>query len=301
MKQKTTPILFFIFFFNVHFSLAQEIPLSEHIIKKTIIYDIKGKDTLRMDVMRSNKYENNHRQPCLFFMFPGSFAKGVRNDPRFNTYFNRMTEEGITVISIDYRLGMADTWKIPFTNWSNPIGYISAINTAVEDLYSATLYTINNKDKLYIDSELIMISGSSAGAVTSLQADWLLNNRKSLSNVLPSGFRYKGVLSFAGAVFTDFFGIKYSTPPSPTLFIHGNKDKIVPYNQWNFILAKFSGSYSLANIFKKNKYPYYLITVENGTHSVSADAMTAVYMDRIANFIKNFVINKTTSCIEESM
>jgi len=73
-----------------------------------------------------------------------------------------------------------------------------AIDLAVNDLYEATAYLLSEAEELGIAPEHFIDSGSSAGAITSLQVDWCLKNSHELSQILPEHFRYAGVISYAG-------------------------------------------------------------------------------------------------------
>jgi len=103
-----------------------------------------------------------------------------------------------------------------------------------------------------MDPDCIMISGSSAGAVTVLQADYYLNNKMHSYEILPAGFQYAGVLSFAGAIFSHQGTPDYKEKPAPTLFLHGDKDKVVFYNKLRLFRRGMFGSKPLAKRFKKN-------------------------------------------------
>ena len=74
----------------------------------------------------------------------------------------------------------------------------NAVNIAVEDLFSATLFVLENAEQWQIDTEKIITSGSSAGAISVLQAENAICNRTSSAAVLPQGFNYAGVISYAG-------------------------------------------------------------------------------------------------------
>ena len=69
-----------------------------------------------------------------------------------------------------------------------------AIDTAVEDFYDATGFVINQSSDWNIDVEQIVASGSSAGAITVLQAEYDLCNGHELAKRLPTGFNYAGVI-----------------------------------------------------------------------------------------------------------
>jgi len=274
--------------------LFAQTTLSPDIVKETFIYAIKGSDTLRMDVMRSNKF-GDQTQPPLLFLYGGGFTGGDRAGAGYISYFNRMASEGLTVISIDY----STTLNVSFNVFAMASSLSPAINAAVEDLVTATAYTIENRTALKIDTSLFMISGSSAGAVTVLQADWYLSNRSGTTSLLPTNFKYKGVIAFAGGILYGLSGIQYGTPPAPTLFFHGNADPIVPYGRLSVLFVAFDGSDGLSGRFASNGYPYHFVTVNGGNHDVSWTVMTTE-QDRIIAFIQSFVIDKNSFQTEET-
>ena len=70
----------------------------------------------------------------------------------------------------------------------------------VEDLYDATAWIVGHADMLNIDTTKIVISGGSAGATNSVMAEYYLCNGDELAQRLPKGFRYAGVIPFAGGI-----------------------------------------------------------------------------------------------------
>ncbi|MFQ8805839.1 MAG: hypothetical protein ACLR8Y_13065 [Alistipes indistinctus] len=94
---------------------------------------------------------------------------------------------------------------------------------AVEDLFSATDYLIRHAAALNIDTSCIMLSGSSAGAVTVLHADYTLCNQTTAIGDVAAGFSLQRMLSFAGAIFSHEGRPRYRATPAPTLFMHGDK------------------------------------------------------------------------------
>lgn len=303
MTKKNVYLLVCFVFLLVNQNLSAQ-SLSPDVVKQTFVYAIKGTDTLEMDVMRSSKY-GNEEQGCVFFMFGGGFSSGSRDRADYLAYFNRLTDEGLTVVSIDYRLlipqGTTITWTSFLNPFNNPLTqYNSAINAAVEDLYSATLYVINNKSTLHINSDLVILSGSSSGAISCLTADLNLGRKASTSATLPADFTYKGVISVCGAILAGPAGTSYAVPPAPTFFLHGTADETVPYNEQNYVIARFQGSAKLADIFQAAQYPYQLLSIEGGNHDLSSSLMTTE-IDRMVNFIKVFVIEGNTYQIEETI
>ena len=69
--------------------------------KRTYIYDIAGSDTLRVDVYKGT--DTTDKTPALIFAFGGSFRHGQRDDSRYLPMFRFLADNGITVVSADYR------------------------------------------------------------------------------------------------------------------------------------------------------------------------------------------------------
>lgn len=254
--------------------------------KETRLYSEKEGVKLEMDIYKSDSVELE-QQPCLLFVFGGGFKEGTRDAELYHPFFNYFAGKGFTVVSIDYRLGMKGM-KAPGIFDSKPIR--NAIALAVSDLYSATEYLLENTESLHIDPSLIIISGSSAGAITVLQADYESRNRFSSAEVLPDDFRYAGVISFAGAIFSTEGTPSYKQPPAPTLFFHGSADKLVPYNNTRFFNMGMFGSKSLAKKFRDEQYPYLFYSMEGMGHSVSEYPMQE-FLPQIERFITDYVRN----------
>ena len=80
-----------------------------------------------------------------------------------------------------------------------------------------------------IDPNNIVVTGSSAGAITVQQAEWEICNSTPMAAGLPEGFNYKGVMAFAGAVLVDG-PLGYKSAPCPVMMFHGTEDELVPYD-----------------------------------------------------------------------
>ena len=82
-------------------------------------------------------------KPTVIFMFGGGFIHGTRDDVDYHKWFRQMTENGYRVISIDYRLGLKGSNKVGVAQ-VNVLD--KAIHMAVEDLFSATTFILENAD-----------------------------------------------------------------------------------------------------------------------------------------------------------
>ena len=150
---------------------AEPAVLSDSLSKQTILFAHRDTCDLRMDIYRTETAQTEQTaQPVMLFVFGGAFMKGERDKPYYIPYFRELAAQGITAVSIDYRLGLKDRKISVFK--TKPAD--TAIRMAVEDLFSATDYLIRHAAALNIDTSCIMLSGSSAGAVTVLHADYTL-------------------------------------------------------------------------------------------------------------------------------
>lgn len=227
------------------------------------------------------------KKPAVIFMFGGGFIEGSRNDPFYFPWFEMLTREGYRVFSIDYRLGLKGVKKMGIAQAGL---LIDAINLAVEDLYSATAFLLENADEFGIEPDGLVVSGSSAGAISVMQAEYALANHSPLAQVLPEDFDYAGVMSFAGAIYSSDGVPSYKREPAPTLMLHGTADKLVPYKQIHFLRKHFAGTQKLTPVFAKGGFSYNTIRYEGHGHEIST-AMSFTFPEQL-RFLETNVIRK---------
>lgn len=256
---------------------------------------------LSMDIYAPEVADNAPRtgaqaySPIVICIFGGGFLAGSRRDAIYLPYYKFLTDQGYAVAAIDYRLGLKDAKKPPSLFNRKPI--INAISIAVQDLYSATNYLIKNATNLKIDTGKFILSGSSAGAITALQADYEKRNNMKNARVLPNTFQYAGVISFAGAVYSREGKPDYDVAPAPTLFFHGSKDNWVPYNKVSLLGVGVYGSKSLAKRRKKQGYPYCFYSFEGISHDVAVFPMKE-FQPQVQAFLSDLVFSKRPLFIE---
>lgn len=232
-------------------------------------------------------------KPTVLFMFGGGFITGTRNDEGYNNWFRMLTENGYRVISIDYRLGLKGSTKVGIAQ-VNVLD--NAIHMAVEDLFSATSFIIDNADQLGADPKNIVISGSSAGAITVMQAEYEICNRTSWAQTLPEDFRYAGVMAFSGAVFSRKGKVRYEMTPAPALIMHGTGDSLVPYKQIKVFNLGFFGGGKLVKRFEKFGYNYNMYHFIDYGHEI-AESMGTTF-DLQLKFLETNVIRGQKRIIE---
>ncbi len=236
----------------------------------TVLYAQKDGLDLYMDIYQPSSDGNTYNateKPTIMFAFGGGFQFGRRNDFSYIEWFKRLTENGYRVVSIDYRLGMKGYTTKGVKMLKQ---YISSIYLAVEDMYSATEFLIENPI-CGIDANNIVLSGSSAGAITSLTADYMLCNSKSRSDILPGDFKYAGVMSFAGGVLSMKGSFKYTGGAAPTFLEHGTKDIIVSYKKIGIGDIGVQGSKKIARKMKKQDLNYCIYRYKDKSHEVSGN------------------------------
>lgn len=318
MKQKLFFLLSFFFFSGVY-SFAQ-IDSTISLERTTEIYAIKESDTLRLDLYQPSAMSD--KNPCVIFMFGGGFVGGSRDRADYIPFFNHLLQKGYAVVSIDYRLGLkkvgeqmklqAKIAKEKGEELKKPgktdflYTFAGVIDMAVEDLFSATTFICNNADKWNIDKDNIIACGSSAGAISVLHGEYNICNHTEITKALPDDFRYAGIISFAGAIFSVNGDLKWENAPAPVQFFHGDADKNVPYDQLRVKILGiplkygFFGSKHIVKQLGEMKVPYYFYSVENANHSI-ADSPMQKNRNEVDTFLDKFVKQKQKLIINSNI
>ena len=258
------------------------------VVKECVHYATHDSQELYMDVYTSaDVAADTTPRPLMIFAFGGGFVGGSRYMDYYMPYFERLANEGIVVASIDYRLGLRNMPKDVGIRVMIRI-MKRAVEMATEDMYTATNYFINNRDRWNIDTSKIMISGSSAGAITAIQAEWQRCNGAEIASILPEDFRYAAVVSCAGAIFSVNGNPKFKSTPAPMLLFHGTSDSNVPYNKASIMGIGFYGSKYITTQLDKHNSPYWFYSAEYVDHSMAA--LPLIYStDIIMQFIRDYV------------
>lgn len=237
-------------------------------------------------------------RPSVLFVFGGGFILGRRDDPYCLPWFKRLTDKGFRVISIDYRLGLKGV-RMRF----DPLHLIDAADKAkhavdigVEDVFSAILFLADHAEELGVDIDNIVIAGSSAGAMISLSSEWEICNGTPRTAVLPTGFNFAGVMSFAGAVMSTTGQPDYPLTPCPQLLIHGTADGAVAYDKTAFGRRGMYGSSALAKILSQKGFVYNIYRFKDHSHDMAANFI-ATWPEQI-RFLEENVMGKSGRIID---
>jgi acetyl esterase/lipase len=286
------PVLFFSVEINAQERYKDEITDSVRV--ETFTYAFKDGKSLDLDVYFP-AFDNQTLRPLIFYVHGGGFSGGKRNEPGIQTFCKKLARHGYVVSSITYRLTRQGT-ATAFGCDCPAIDKLNTFNEAVEDVQDATFFMIKNRDKMGIDPQKIILSGSSAGAEAVLNAAY----QPPYCYGLDSGpVSYAGVISMAGAVPDTSRIFKESAIPS--LLFHGTCDNLVPYASAPHHYCKKSepgylilhGSYTVAEKLKKLGTPFWLYTYCNAAHEIAGKPMSANF-NEIVDFCYSYVVNKGT-------
>lgn len=209
---------------------------------------------------------------AVLMAFGGGFFSGERNNIHMKRWARSLTERGFTVISIDYRLGFKDSTMVASHKKLFKITdlFKYCIDIAVEDCAAAIAWVCSNARMLDIDPSKLILTGSSAGAITVLQLDYCRANSLPEASDLPEGWKPAAVVTYSGGVMCRDSKLKYATDPAPTLLMHGKKDKIVTYKSFGMPFDdKMHGGKKVDKAMNRQDIPHWFIRFEGIGHEVA--------------------------------
>ena len=251
----------------------------------TCLYATKDSTDLYMDLYYPE--DGSEGKATIIFAFGGGFKFGHKREEKALKWFRHLTSDGFTVAAIDYRLGLKD-FKVTGISKALIDALEKSISMATEDLLCATDFLIRNREMLGIDTSRIIAGGTSAGAITALQAEWEICNGTEAASILPEGFNYAGVISWSGAIYNRKGGPVYEKAPCPTVFFHGMKDNIVTYNKIQLGKRYFGGTGALTKQYEKSGFNYNVYRYPDRGHEV-AGTMESSYFE-VMRFIESNVL-----------
>ncbi len=237
--------------------------------KETHVFSIVNNDTLRLDRYYSPDTISHN---ALIFAFGGGFKGGERDHKNYIPFFEYLAENGVNVVSVDYRTTLKN---VSLSKLSTIVGFKDAmqeaVSTAVTDLFKATGYVLANCNAWGIDPTKIVACGSSAGAITVLQAEYVLAGGE-IKGVFPDWFNYAGVVSFAGAICTNGEPV-FTDKISPLMLFHGDADRVVPYEKAVIKNIGLWGSKTISNKLDEKDIPHIFHVVKGASHEICRNPM----------------------------
>ena len=208
----------------------------------------------------------------VMMVFGGGFFSGERNNYIMKDWARALTEHGFTVISIDYRLGFKDSAAVASHRrlLQLPDLFKYCIDIAVQDCAAAVAWVHSNAGMLGIDPSKLILTGSSAGAITVLQLDYCRANSLPQASALPAGWKPAAVIPYSGGVMCRDSKLKYATDPAPTMLLHGKKDRIVTYKSIGLPFGeKMHGSKKMDKALNRQDIPHWFIRFDDIGHEVA--------------------------------
>lgn len=248
--------------------LLASLPLSAQ--EKQTYRFVERDSALYLDVHRPEVPRSD--RACVIALFGGGFVIGERDDELQLNIARQLTARGYTVVSPDYRLGLKDSALVASHRKLTQINdlFQVVIDMATEDCAAAVAWVVAHAGELNINPERIVLTGCSAGAITVAQLDYCRANGMPQAAVLPEGWKPAAVVPYSGAVMSKGKP-KYKTPPAPTMFMHGTKDKIVAYKRFPAVLSHaLYGPATLYKCFKKEGLPVWMVRFEGVGHEVAS-------------------------------
>ena len=208
----------------------------------------------------------------VLMAFGGGFFSGERNNNQMKEWAQALTEHGFTVISIDYRLGFKDSAAVASHRrlLQLPDLFKYCIDIAVQDCAAAVAWVHSNAGMLGIDPSKLILTGSSAGAITVLQLDYCRANSLPQASALPAGWKPAAVIPYSGGVMCRDSKLKYATDPAPTMLLHGKKDRIVTYKSIGLPFGeKMHGGKKMDKALNRQDIPHWFIRFDDIGHEVA--------------------------------
>jgi hypothetical protein len=195
----------------------------------------------RLDIYEPTDDTLSHR-PVIIFQYGGAYLIGDKLFPPAPAYCSYWAERGYVAVSINYRLGFS-----PLNKGSAE----RAVYRGVQDLQASLRFLCEFSETYGIDTGNIIVSGNSAGAVSTLHSTFMDEYQAPISSagfgigldsydlggIFESGNDYwdneevttHGMIANWGAILdTSFIG---DAPDDwvPTILFHGSNDDAVPY------------------------------------------------------------------------
>lgn len=251
--------------------------------KETLVFSVKDGQELHMDKYVDTSIDCKGKRPVMIYVHGGGFSMGSRINALQIKYNKHFAAQGFVSFSIDYRLGIKEGVQ------ADQQTIMRAVSYAVEDLFDATAFILSKADEWNIDTEKILISGGSAGAITCLNAEYEICTEGQLAKILPEGFNYAGVVSHAGCIIVTQDSVKWAKDPCPILLMHGTLDQSVPFDNYSIEGNLYAGSDYIHKQLSEIDVPHWLYEEVGADHIVALKPLQYNYGE-IDSFIDKLVM-----------
>ena len=240
-------------------------------LSKCETYTFVERDSaLRLDVYRPEQPRED--KAAVMTVFGGGFFSGARDNREMKEWADALLDRGFTVISIDYRLGFKDSSMVASHSKLLQLTdlFRFCIDIATEDCAAAVAWVYSNAQMLDIDPSKLILTGSSAGAITVLQLDYSRANSLEQASALPAGWKPAAVIPYSGGIMCHKRELRWADDPAPTMLMHGKKDKIVTYKSFGLpFSSKMFGGKKVDKAMNRQEIPHWFISFDDIGHEVA--------------------------------
>lgn len=298
--------------------LADETEVSDKIFKMgNAIVETPLK--LHLDVFRP-KNDTLKKRPLVMLVHGGAFYFGSKDDKAIARWCRHLASKGYVTASINYRIGF-----LPTMASIGRAGY-----RAVQDAHAAMRFLVANQEKYGIDTSMIFVGGTSAGAITALNLAFMTNESRpeythsgflkpdlgdigNCGNNIKADFRIKGIVDMWGAMPDTALMRGHNIP---IIAFHGDADDIVPYD-YNYpfatagglktlLVEKMYGSSCIVDRAKKLGNKAQLITFSGYKHSPHVNPETKalnenfyLIQNKMSNFFYEIIMPEEIEIVEK--
>jgi len=215
----------------------KDLVFSSYTVEKGLTYS----EHQRFDLYQP-KGDSNTRRPLMIWIHGGGFKFGSRRAAGIRLWCKTFARRGYVCAAIDYRLGKKNL-SFNFTD------LVANCLTAVRDVRHAVAYFKAGAAAWNIDTTRIILAGNSAGGILALQA--VYSNDAELQKLPPTkeaatpgwdARALSGNVNTMGiAAIVNYWGGIFDTlwlrqARVPIVSVHGDRDKIVPYDHKDYPL-----------------------------------------------------------------
>ena len=282
-------LLSFLCFMSQHALAADDVTVT------TYTYAEKDGQELKLDVYVDSTYQHEGTRPVMIFSFGGSWKHGSREVGK--SMLTDFAQHGFVAVGIDYRLGIKQIEdsgvKIDASNFGE--SYAKAITMGIEDLVDATSFLIQKADEWELDTARFVACGSSAGAINTATAEYLICNRHPLvAGRLPESFNYRAIVPCAGGIWmmgTDT--LTWERKPCMFIDFHGTRDQLVPYGKMAMgkLFAAFGPEYYIPQL-KAMEVPYSQHIYDGADHVIALIYDNPFARQDILSFLRRTIDRK---------
>jgi len=247
-------------------------------------------------------------RPLILLLHGGAFIFGDKDSESIQALATNFAKKGYVVASANYRMGF---------NLASKSSLERSAYRAVQDARAALRYLSANATTYRIDPDWFFLGGSSAGAITALNAAFMEEDERPEStgsnlwrfqkdlggldestNDVTGSYTIRALINLWGAV--NDTNIINADEKIPVLSFHGDADKIVPYDYgYPFvdldttmtanIVSKLYGSLPIHQRLSHNGTQSDLITLPGAGHEPQNEpGMYQMVMDTIVDHTTEF-------------